>query len=146
MDVPFQIKSSTVEKAELVELRKQIEAQSTLECFFKGRTKTTRMHVANLRLKSRGRRGVKKMESAMGIRTKRSPAPRYMDIVQATYDNVNIFLGSGVGHIAETLLILPIAKAAIKWAKQRFKQTKRRHVVNLFGPTGRVVKTIEIKK
>jgi hypothetical protein len=145
MEIRFQIKSSTVEKEELVELRRRIEASSTIGHSFKGRTKATRVYISPSQPRSKFNRSYPKRKRKSDV-PKRRPAASYIEIFQSTYDSVNVVLSSRLGQLITTAVLIPLLRQLGKWAKQRFEKTARSQVVTLFGPDGHIIRTIEFKK
>jgi hypothetical protein len=140
-DVRLRISSATVDKEALVELRKSIEAKSDESVSFKGRTYERRLHFPEKR-----RRITKNKALVLGQQTtvrRRSPG-RYTGVLAVAHDIVKVVLASE-GPIITNTAVSTVVGIIIKWAFDHKKKSKRKLVINLYGPDDKIIKTIESK-
>lgn len=136
--INVQIRSGSVDKEELLVLRRSIE-QLSGATRFKARTWARRNYFPPVRLVHSPRKRPKTRFK------KRLNAPSY-HVVQVVWDTINVVLRHHGDRFITPAVVLPIVKSCLKWARERYKSTKRRQVVNIYGPDGKIFKTVEAKR
>lgn len=141
-DVRLTISSATIDKEALVALRKSIEAQSDESVTFKGRTFERRLHFPEKRRKVITKNKAFLLGRTSALR-KHHPG-RYTALLAVAHDIVKVVLAPE-GAVITNAVVGTVATMITKWALEHKKKSKRKLLINLYGPDDKIIKTINSK-